>query len=454
MSTIQSINPHNGEVNATFEKLDNDQLTKKIEKAQEAYLDWRETSWDERRALFHKLADIIDADIDGYANLQTIEMWMTFSASKSGLRWTANLIRWFADNAEKYLWDEPFDENGTVGKYRYDPLGVIYGVGPWNFPYNQVLRAAVPNILAGNTTIYKHASNVPMCAEQIEKFFLDAGFPEGVYQNIIISGSQSEHILAHKYVRAVNLTGSETAGSVVGALASKYLKPSVLELGGNDAFVLADHADTKAMVAEAVACRIWNGGQKCNSSKRFVVMEKHYDVFVEEMGKYMAAQKMWDPMDPSTQIPPMSSKRLVEEIHDQVTRSIEQGARLVTGWEISGDQGQFYPATLLADVEKGMTSYDEEVFGPVASVIKSKDLEDSIRIANDSHFGLSAVVYGDDIEQCKQVADRLEGGMIFINAPAGSRAHLPFGWVKKSGYGKENGPEGLRAFTNKKAIIY
>ncbi len=454
MWTIQSINPYNGEVNAEFQTLSNDELDVIIQRAHDAHLEWKQTSWEHRKQLFHKLADIMDADAEKYAELQTIEMGMLYSASLSGVKSTASLIRWFADNAEDTLGDKEFDENGTKGKYKHDALGVIYGVGPWNFPYNQVLRAAVPNILAGNTTVYKHASIVPMCAEQIEKFFDMAGFPKWIYTNIFISGSQSEHIIANKHVAGVNLTGSEWAGSAVGSLAGKYLKRSVLELWGNDAFVLADHSDTKQMVREATACRISNGGQKCNSSKRFIVMEKHYDEFVEEMGKYMETMKTGNPMEASTQIPPMSSLKLVNDIDDQVQRSISEGARLIVGWKKSGDRDQFYEGTILADVTSEMTSYNEEIFGPVASIIKSKDIQDSIRIANDSDFGLSAVVYGDDETQCREIADQLEGGMIFINEWAASKPHLPFGGVKKSGYGKENGREWLREFTNKKAIIY
>ena len=256
MSTLTSINPYNGEVNATFETLNDIQVVEKIEASHSVFLDWKNTSFEERKVLFYKLADVIEADLEKYAELQTREMWMLYTASIGGLKWTGNLIRWFADNAEKLIGPEKFEENGTKGKYIYDPLGVIFGVGPWNFPYNQILRAAVPNILAGNTQIYKHASNVPMCAQQIEEFFRLAGFPEGVYTNIFISSSQSELILAHKLVRGVNLTWWERAGSAVGALAGKYLKPSVLELGGNDAFILADHSDTVKMVEEATACRI------------------------------------------------------------------------------------------------------------------------------------------------------------------------------------------------------
>lgn len=454
MATLTSINPYNGEVNATYETLSDEQIVVKIEASHEAFLSWKNTSFAERKELFYKLAEVIEEDLEETAKLQTIEMGMLIGPSINGLKGTVKLTKWFADNAEEIIGEKQWESNGMQGKYIYDPLGVIFGVGPWNFPYNQILRAAIPNIMAGNTQVYKHASNVPMCAEQIEKWFLKAGFPQGVYTNLFMSSRQSELVISHKYVRGVNLTGSEGAGSAVGALAGKYLKPSVLELGGNDAFVLADHTDTVQMAAEATACRIANGGQKCNSSKRFIVMEKHYDTFVEEMGKYMDSMTLGDPLDMETQIPPMARLDLVEEIDEQVQRTLSQGAKLVCGGKKVGDRGQFYAGTVLADVTPEMASYNEEIFGPVASIVKSKDIEDSIRIANDSDFGLSAVVYGDDEAQCKEIAEKLEWGMIFINAPAGSQPHLPFGGVKKSGYGKENGPEWLRAFMNKKVIVY
>ena len=292
MPTLTSINPYNGEVNATYETISDEEVIAKIETAHAAFLEWKDTSFQERKELFYKLADVIDADLENSAKMQTIEMGMLIGPSVKGLEGTGRLIRWFADNAEKYIGPEEYDLNGMQGKYIYDPLGVIYGVGPWNFPFNQILRAAVPNIMAGNTQVYKHASNVPMCAQQIEDWFLAAGFPVGIYQNLFIKSSQSELIIAHKYIRGVNLTGGEGAGSAIGGLAGKYLKPSVLELGGNDAFVLADHTDTAQMAAEATTCRIANGGQKCNSSKRFIIMEKYYDTFVEEMGKYMSSLPM------------------------------------------------------------------------------------------------------------------------------------------------------------------
>jgi len=455
MATFDSINPYTLEKNWTFTRHTNDELDTIIQTAHEAYLDWKTTSFSHRQQLFLKMADIMDEKNAELAKLETMEMWSLWHSSKNTLWWTANLIRRYANNAERILGEEKFAHDGLVGKYMYDSLWVIYGIAPWNFPFNQVLRAAVANIMAGNTTIYKHSSNVPMCGQAIEDLFEEAGFPTGIYTNIYSSGSQSEHIIAHKHIIWVNLTGWEMAGSAVWSLASKYLKPSVLELGGNDAFVVLDHADADQMVADATACRINNGGQRCNGSKRFVVLEKYYDEFVEKMWAYMSKQvSRWDPMDPMTDLPPLSSKDQVTEVHDQVTRSIADGARLVIGGEILWDHGQFYAPTLLADVTPEMTSFREEVFGPVASVIKSKSIEESIALANNSEFGLSATVRWDDMDQLKEVADQLDWGMIFINNPAGSKASLPFGGVRKSGYGKENGPEWLRAFTNKKAVVY
>ena len=454
MATIQSINPFNGEINWEFELFSDEIIDEKVSTANLAFLEWKKTSFDERKELFYKMADNIQVNLEEYAKLQTIEMWMLYTASLGWLKWTVKLIRWFADNAEQILGDEEFDKNGTTWKYKYDPLGVIFWVWPWNFPYNQILRAAIPNIMAWNTTVYKHASNVPMCAAQIEKFFLDAGFPEWIYTNMFISSSKSEYILAKKEIKWVNLTWWEGAGKSIGSLAGKYLKPSVLELWWNDAFVLLDHADTKKMVAEATACRIANWWQKCNSSKRFIVLEKHYDEFVKEIWVYMENLVLGDPMEPTTQVPPLAKQNLVDELHLQVEKSVLEWALLITWWRKLGENWEFYAPTVLANVEPWMTCYDEETFGPVLNIIKSSSIEESIKIANDSNFWLSAVVYWDDIEQCKEVASQLEWWMIFINKPAGSKPHLPFWWVKKSWYGKENWPEWLKAFVNKKVIVY
>ncbi len=454
MPTIQSQNPYTGEKYEEFELLTNGQLDEKIEVAHRAFLDWKNTSFEQRKELFYKLAEVIEDDLEEYAKLQTMEMGMLYSASKNGLKGTANLIRWFADNAEKVLWEKEYNMEGTHGVYSYDPLGVIYGVGPWNFPYNQVLRAAVPNIIAGNTTVYKHASNVPLCAFQIEEFFRKAGFPEGVYTNIFISSSQSEHIISNKNIRWVNLTGWEWAWKALWSLAWKYLKPSVLELGGNDPLLVLEHSDTQKMVALTQACRFNDVGQRCNSSKRFIVLEKHYDEFVAGMKSFVENLKIWDPLEATTNVQPLVDAQAAKAVDEQVQKSIESWATLVVGWKILWEQNTFYTPTILADVKKGMECYDSEIFGPVMSIIKSSSVEESIQIANDSDYWLSAVVYWDDKNQCREVAKKLEWGMIFINQIAGSKAHLPFGGVKKSWYWKENGAEGLRSFTNKKVILY
>jgi len=452
MATLTSQNPYTGEINGTVETYTNEQLDEIIDQAHTTYLSWKETSFDERKELFLKMADYMDENREDIAALTTMEMWMLQHVSQNILKGTANLIRWYANNAERILCDEEFAHDWMTGKYRYDSLGVIYGIAPWNFPYNQVLRAAVANIMAGNTTVYKHASNVPLCAAKIEALFDKAWFPKGVYTNIYVSGSQSEHIIANNKVQWVNITASETAGSIIGGLAWKYLKPSVLELWWNDSFVLIDHENTDEMAAQAVACRISMGGQRCNSSKRFIVLEKHYDAFVDAMWRHMANMKTGDPLDIATNLPPIATKKLLADIADQVERSVQSWARLVTWGEII--DGKFFAWTVLADVTLDMASAKEEVFGPVASIIKSSSVEESIVLANSWDFGLSAVVFGDDMDECKAVADRLECGMVFINNPAWSKASLPFGWIKKSGYGKENGPEWLKAFTNKKAIVY
>lgn len=452
--TIQSINPYNGEINAEFELLNDEQIEAKIEKAQEAYLDWKDTSFEHRKEMFHKLADVIDADVEKYARLQTIEMWMLLWSSINWLKGTAKLIRWFADNAENVLGIKEFDIEWTTGTSNYDPLGVIFWVAPWNFPYNQLLRAAVPNMLAWNTMVYKHASNVPMCAAQIEEFFVKAGFPEWVYANMFMSSSKTEQVIAHKYIRWVNLTGGEYAWSVIWSLAWKYLKPSILELGWNDPLLILDHEDTQKMVNSTQVCRFNDAWQRCNSSKRFIVLDKYYDNFVAGMKEYVEWLQYWDPLELTTQVQPLAKAGWIKDIDAQVQESVQAWAELVIGWKIVWDNKMTYTPTILGNVKKWMRCYDEEIFGPVMSIIKSSSVEESIEIANDSDFGLSAVVFGDDVDECKNVANQLTGGMIFINQVAWSKAHLPFGWVKKSWYWKENGPEGLKAFTNKKVIVY
>jgi succinate-semialdehyde dehydrogenase / glutarate-semialdehyde dehydrogenase len=451
---IQSVNPYNEEINWEFEVLSLEEIDKKLEIAYDAYLSWKNTPHNEKKELFLKLANVVENEIENLARMETIEMWRLYKDSLNWLKNTANLIRWFANNFENILKEEEYETEWVKVITQYDSIWVIFGIAPWNFPFNQVLRAAVPNILAWNTQIYKHASNVPLAWIEIEKLFLNAWFPVWVYQNIIVSSSDTEYIISKKEIAWVNLTWSEWAWRTIWALAWKYLKPSVLELGWNDAFIICDTKNLEQIAIEWVKARTSNNWQKCNSSKRFIVREKDYDEFLVHFKKHMESLSIWDPFDEKIDVWPLAKKDLVEEIDKQVQKTINEWARLITWWKKLNSRWYFYLPTILADVTNEMTSYKEEVFGPVASVIKVKDLDEAIRVANNSDFWLCWCVYWDNEEQLKAVASKIETWMVFINRPAWSKASLPFGWVKKSWYWKENWPEGLRAFTNRKVIVY
>lgn len=453
MAKLISINPYTEEINASFETINESEIDAIIGQSHSAYLSWKNTSNWEKKQLFLRLADVLEADLDECARLETIEMWMLNHVSKAWLWKTVNLIRWFANNFEEVFAPKFYETEWLKIKEVYDPIGVIFGVAPWNFPFNQLLRAAVPNILAWNTQIYKHSSNVPLVALKIEELFQKAWFPTWVYTNIFVSSSLSEYIIAHPFIRWVNLTGSEWAGSAVWSLAGKYLKPSVLELGGNDAFLITEDANIDAIIESAVNGRMRNGWQACNSSKRFLIPAKYYEEFVDKYSKAMSQLVIGDPMDPNTQVQPLSSEKSIIEIDEQVKRAINTGARLVTGGNRINRKWYFYAPTVLADVSQDVSSFNEEIFGPVASLIRYSDINEAISLANGTDFGLSACVFGNNQEENIKIAEQLDWGMIFINSIAGSRASLPFGGVKKSGYGKENGPDGLKSFTNKKVII-
>ena len=454
MSKLQSINPYTEELNAEFETLWLEAVNEKIEIAHKAYLEWKKTPSSYKKELFLKLADVLEKDIEVCARLETIEMWMLNHVSKAGLEKTANLIRWFANNFEEILGEKDYETEWMKVKEMYDSIWVIFWIAPWNFPFNQLLRAAVPNILAGNTQVYKHSSNVPLTALKIEELFDKAGFPKWVYTNLFVSSSLSEDIISNKYIAWVNLTWSERAWEVVWALAWKYLKPSVLELGWNDAFVVLENSDIEKVVEFAVNGRMRNWGQACNSSKRFLIPSKIYDKFLEKYSEKMSALVIWDPMDEKTEVQPLSSKKAVEEIQTQVQKAVISWARLIVWWRILDRKWFFFPPTILADVTKETSSFNEEIFWPVASVMKYETIEEAIELANSTDFWLSAVVIWNDEKEAVEVGKMLDWWMIFINQNAGSKASLPFGWVKKSGYWKENGPDWLRAFTNKKVIVY
>lgn len=453
MSKLQSINPYTEELNGEFETLSLDEVNEKIDIANKAYLFWKNTSSEYKKDLFLKLADVLEKDIDECSKLETIEMWMLNHSSKAWLQKTANLIRWFANNFEEILKEKTYKSEWFKVKEMYDSIWVIFWIAPWNFPFNQLLRAAVPNILAWNTQVYKHSSNVPMIAIKIEELFKKAGFPQWIYTNLFVSSRLSEDIISNKFIAWVNLTGSEYAWSSVWSLAWKYLKPSVLELGGNDAFLVLEDSNLDLVIESAVNARMRNWWQACNSSKRFLVPSRIYDDFVERYTKAMSELVIWNPMDEKTQVQPLSSKKAIEEIEKQVEKAVSSWAKLMTWWKILDRKWFFFPPTVLVDVTKEVSSYNEEIFWPVASVMKYENIEEAIELANWTDFWLSAVVFWNDEKKAIEVWKKLEWWMVFINSIAWSKASLPFGWVKKSGYGKENWPDWLKAFTNKKVIV-
>lgn len=454
MSKLISINPFTEEINAEFETVWEKEIDGIIQTSHKAYLSWKETPSSYKKELFLKLAQELENDIEESAKLETIEMWMLYHVSKAWLQKTVNLIRWFANNFEEILKETNYESEWMKVKQVYDPIWVIFWVAPWNFPFNQLLRAAVPNILAWNTQIYKHSSNVPLVAQKIQDLFDKAWFPKWVYTNIFVSSSMSEYIISNKYIAWVNLTWSEKAWSVVWALAWKYLKRSVLELWGNDAFLVLENANIEKTIELAINWRMRNWWQACNSSKRFLIPAKLYDEFVEKYSKAMSELVIWDPMNEKTQVQPLSSKKSVEEIEEQVKRAVSTWAKVTTWWKKIEWKWFFFEPTVLINVTKETSSFNEEIFGPVASVMKYETIEEAIELANWSDFWLSAVVVWNDEKEAIEIWKKLDGWMIFINSIAWSRASLPFGWVKKSGYWKENGPDGLYSFTNKKVIVY
>lgn len=450
---IQSINPFTEEVNAEFSLLTREELSKKIDTAYDAFLSWKKTPNFEKKELMLKLADVIEKNQSEMAEIEMKEMGMLYDFSFAGLTKSINLIRWFANNFEEILAKKTFESNWLKVQSQFDPVWVIYGVAPWNFPFNQVLRAAVPNILAWNTTIYKHASNTPIAWQKIEELFLEAGFPVWIYQNIFVSGSESEYILSRKEVQWVNLTGSEWAWSSVWALAWKYLKKSVLELWWNDAVIIAETSDIEKTAKEIVLARMWNNWQRCNSPKRAVVLEKYYDDFVKFAVETAKNMKIWDPKNSETQIWPMAKKELIDDMQKQIDKTISEWAKLAFGWKKIEWKWFFYPPTILSDVTPEMTSFNEEIFWPVLSIIKVKNIDEAIKLANETDFWLCGMVYWENPDELKNIAEKMEAGMIFLNKPAASQASLPFGGVKKSGYGKENWPDWLKAFANEKIIV-
>ena len=449
---IASVNPATGKLLKTFEPHSDGQIDEKLQRAKDAFCRFRKTSFSERGKAMTKVAEILEGEKELYGRMMTTEMGKTFRSAVEEAVKCAWACRHYAEHAEKLLADEVVDTGATKSYVRYQPLGPVLAVMPWNFPFWQVLRAAAPAIMAGNVMLLKHASNVPQCALMIEDLFRRAGFPEGVFQTLLIGAAKVDAILNDPRVFAATLTGSEGAGVQVGVGAAQRVKKVVLELGGSDPFIVMPSANMDEAVATAVKARILNNGQSCINAKRFIVHESIAEEFQKRFVRTMENVKVGDPFDEKTDLGPLSTESGVKDIEDQVERSVKSGARLLTGGKKLDRPGFFYAPTVMVDIPKGSPAYCEEFFGPVANVFRAKNIDDAIRIANDTRFGLGSSVWTSDPEERERFINDIESGMVFVNRMVASDPRLPFGGVKWSGYGRELGVHGVREFTDIKTV--
>ena len=449
---IATVNPATGQVVKTFESLSDAQLEVKLQKAADTFLNYRKTPFAARARMMLNAAAILEKEKENYARVMTTEMGKTFRSAVDEAAKCAWVCRYYAENAERFLADEVVETTAKRSFIRYLPLGPVLAVMPWNFPFWQVLRFAAPALMAGNVGLLKHASIVPQSALMIEEIFHKAGFPDGVFQTLLISSQKVDRVLGDPRVAAATLTGSEGAGVEVGVGAAKRIKKVVLELGGSDPFIVMPSANLEAATSTAVKARIFNNGQSCIAAKRFIVAERIAEKFEKMFAEKMAALKVGDPFDEATELGPLSSAQGLEDLDRDVKATVEAGAKVLTGGKPLARPGNFYAPTVLTNIPKGSPAHQEELFGPVASVFRAKDLDDAIRIANDSRFGLGASAWTNDDQERERFINDLEAGMVFINRMVASDPRLPFGGVKWSGHGRELGVHGIREFTNIKTV--
>ncbi len=449
---FQSINPFTGAVIFEHTGHTPQEVGDLISKSHSTYLQWKVFSFQQRGNLFHKLAVLLRKEKETFATLITTEMGKIITESRAEIEKCAWLCDHYAEHAEAMLQPEFIETDAVKSYLRFDPVGIIYGIMPWNFPFWQVFRAAVPTMMAGNTFILKHAPNVIGSAKAIEKLFFESGFPEYSFTNLVIPVELSEKVVAHPFVEGITLTGSQRAGSAVAAQAGKYLKKSVLELGGSDPYIVLKDAELNESCKTGVCSRFLNAGQVCISAKRFIVEETILDRFLAEQKTLLESMVLGDPMDEHTDMGPMARLDLLENIESQVTRSVEMGAEILCGGKRRNDSSLFYEPTLITKVKKGMPVFDEETFGPVSVVIPAKDAEDAVRIANNTPFGLGASLWTQNLELAEKLAAKIEAGAVFINGMTKSDPRLPFGGTKRSGYGRELAYPGIREFVNQKTV--
>lgn len=449
---IASINPANGQVLKTFEPLTDSQIQEKIRLAADTFPKFREWSFAKRAEMMRKAADILEKEKDELARLMTLEMGKTLRSAVDEALKCAWGCRYYADNAERFLADEIIETSAQKSYVRYQPVGVVLVIMPWNFPFWQVFRFIAPGLMAGNVGLLKHASNVPQCALKVSEIVHRAGFPEGAFQTLLIGSDKVDQILADPRIAAATLTGSEDAGAKVGAGAAKRIKKVVLELGGSDPFVIMPSANFDEAVSTAVKARTINNGQSCIAAKRFIVAEEIADKFEREFSAKMQALKLGDPMDEKTDVGPLATADAVTSLHADVEKTVKAGARVSAGGKPAGGPGNYYLPTVLLNIPEESPAYSEELFGPVASVFRAKNIDDAIRIANDSRFGLGASAWTNDPQEQERFVNELEAGMVFINQMVASDPRVPFGGVKRSGIGRELSTFGIREFTNVKTV--
>ena len=449
---IATINPATGELLRSFEPLTETEIEAKLARAAATFPHFRKLAFAERARWMTEAAGILESDKEDLGRLMTTEMGKTFRSAVDEAVKCAWACRYYAENAERFLADEVVETNARRSYIRYQPLGVILAVMPWNFPFWQVFRFIAPSLMAGNVGLLKHASNVPQCALKIEEILRRAGFPEGAFQTLLIGSRQVERVLNDPRVAAATLTGSEGAGVEVGVSAAKQIKKTVLELGGSDPFIVMPSANLDEAVSWAVKARIVNNGQSCIAAKRFIVAEPIADEFERCFAAKMQSLKIGDPLDASTELGPLSSADAVKTLQADVDATVRAGARLVTGGKPLDVRGNFYAPTVLTNVPKDSPGYREELFGPVACVFRVKDVDEAIHVANDSRFGLGASAWTNDPAERERFVSEIEAGMVFINKMVASDPRLPFGGVKWSGHGRELGVHGIHEFTNIKTV--
>ncbi|HEY7205759.1 MAG TPA: NAD-dependent succinate-semialdehyde dehydrogenase [Methylomirabilota bacterium] len=450
--SIQSVNPATGDIIETLEPTSPQDLERALAGAHSAFLEWRTRPFAQRATLMHGAAKELRARKSEYAATMTREMGKPIVQAEAEVEKCAATCDYYAEHAEAFLAEQPRETDASRSYVRFDPLGVVLAVMPWNFPFWQVFRFAAPALMAGNGGILKHASNVPRCALQIEAVFQRAGFPPGLFRTVLADPAAVKRIIADPRVAAVTLTGSEVAGIAVAQQAGHELKKTVLELGGSDPFIVLADADVDAAAAAATEGRLINSGQSCIAAKRFIVVEPVADRFLERFTAELASRKMGDPTARDTQVGPQARMDLRDQLHQQVAESVKRGARALLGGQVPAGKGAFYPPTLLSAVDRGMPAFDEETFGPVAAVIRAKDEAAAIALANDSPFGLGAALWTRDRARAERLAAQIEAGAVFVNGVVKSDPRLPFGGIKRSGYGRELSEYGIREFVNIKSV--